>query len=48
MIGIGAVFYVEHARHLFPEPGRGDDEENSLTAAMIPGELHSVHGFEEV
>jgi len=35
-IGIGAVFYVEHTRHLFPEPGEGDAEENSLTRAMIP------------
>lgn len=36
-IGIGAVFYVEHTRHLFPEPGEGlTEEENNLTRAMIP------------
>ena len=36
-IGIGAVFYVEHTRHLFPEPGEAlTDEENNLTRSMIP------------
>ena len=36
-IGIGAVFYVEHTRHLFPEAGEAlTTEENNLTAAMIP------------
>ncbi|KAK4033442.1 Cation/H+ exchanger [Parachaetomium inaequale] len=35
-IGIGAVFYAEHARHLFPEPGEGDTEETDLIRAMIP------------
>ncbi|KAF4591879.1 Sodium/hydrogen exchanger family protein [Ophiocordyceps camponoti-floridani] len=35
-IGAGAVFYVEHTRHLFPEPGKGDGEENDLTSLMIP------------
>ena len=35
-IGIGAVFYAEHARHLFPEPGEGDTEETDLVRAMIP------------
>jgi hypothetical protein len=36
-IGIGAVFYVEHTRHLFPEPGEAfTAEENDLTAAMVP------------
>jgi NhaP-type Na+/H+ or K+/H+ antiporter len=36
-IGIGAVFYVEHTRHLFPEPGEAlTEEENNLTRAMIP------------
>ena len=31
------VFYVEHTRHLFPEPGEAfTDEENNLAAAMIP------------
>lgn len=27
--GIGAVFYLEHTRHLFPELGEGDEEEVS-------------------
>ncbi|GAB1317689.1 hypothetical protein MFIFM68171_07899 [Madurella fahalii] len=35
-IGIGAVFYVEHTRHLFPELGHGDLEETNLVRAMIP------------
>lgn len=36
--GIGAVFYVEHTRHLFPETGEARTlEEDNLTAAMIPG-----------
>lgn len=35
-IGIGAVFYVEHTRHLFPELGQGDAEETNLVRAMIP------------
>jgi NhaP-type Na+/H+ or K+/H+ antiporter len=35
-IGIGAVFYVEHTRHLFPELGHGDAEETDLVRAMIP------------
>ncbi|PFH62592.1 hypothetical protein XA68_12844 [Ophiocordyceps unilateralis] len=35
-IGAGAVFYVEHTRHLFPEAGKGDTEENDLTKVMIP------------
>ena len=35
--GIGAVFYIEHTRHLFPEQGEGDTEENNLTAVMRPG-----------
>jgi NhaP-type Na+/H+ or K+/H+ antiporter len=35
-IGIGAVFYAEHARHLFPELGEGDAEETDLVRAMIP------------
>ena len=35
--GIGAVFYVEHTRHLFPKSGEAlTDEENNLTAAMGP------------
>lgn len=35
-IGAGAVFYVEHTRHLFPELGQGDAEETNLVRAMIP------------
>ncbi|KAF2836613.1 Na(+)/H(+) antiporter 1 [Patellaria atrata CBS 101060] len=36
-IGIGAVFYVEHTRHLFPKQGTAlTDEEDHLTSAMIP------------
>jgi len=35
-IGIGAVFYVEHTRHLFPEVGQGDVEETDLVRAMVP------------
>jgi NhaP-type Na+/H+ or K+/H+ antiporter len=35
-IGIGAVFYVEHTRHLFPELGHGDEEETNLVRIMIP------------
>ncbi|KAF1974105.1 hypothetical protein BU23DRAFT_638115 [Bimuria novae-zelandiae CBS 107.79] len=36
-IGIGAVFYVEHTRHLFPKAGEAlTDEENNLVAAMVP------------
>lgn len=35
-IGIGAVFYVEHTRHLFPELGEGDTEETDLVRAMVP------------
>lgn len=35
-IGAGAVFYVEHTRHLFPELGEGDEEETALVRAMVP------------
>lgn len=35
-IGAGAVFYVEHSRHLFPKLGKGDEEETNLVKAMIP------------
>ncbi|KAG9195246.1 hypothetical protein G6011_00366 [Alternaria panax] len=36
-IGIGAVFYVEHTRHLFPKPGEAStEEEENLVAAMVP------------
>ncbi|KAK1145066.1 hypothetical protein N8T08_004495 [Aspergillus melleus] len=35
-IGIGAVFYVEHTRHLFPKPGNGDETEAQLMRAIGP------------
>lgn len=35
-IGAGAVFYLEHSRHLFPEAGLGDEEENDLIRAISP------------
>ncbi|KAJ4189936.1 hypothetical protein NW759_016753 [Fusarium solani] len=35
-IGAGAVFYVEHARHQFPELGHGDEEETNLVRLMGP------------
>lgn len=35
-IGAGAVFYLEHTRHLFPEIGDGDEEEENLLRAIGP------------
>lgn len=35
-IGAGAVFYLEHTRHLFPEPGEGDEGETNLIRALGP------------
>jgi NhaP-type Na+/H+ or K+/H+ antiporter len=35
-IGAGAVFYVEHARHLFPHLGEGDEEETNLVRVIGP------------
>ncbi|TQV92944.1 hypothetical protein V2A60_003734 [Cordyceps javanica] len=35
-IGVGAVFYLEHSRHLFPKLGAGDAEETNLTRAIGP------------
>ncbi|CAF3449903.1 unnamed protein product [Fusarium graminearum] len=35
-IGAGAVFYVEHARQLFPQDGEGDEEETNLVRALAP------------
>ena len=35
-IGAGAVFYLEHSRHLFPELGHGDEEETNLVRVMGP------------
>jgi hypothetical protein len=35
-IGIGAVFYLEHARHLVPHEGEGDKEQDDLIRALGP------------
>lgn len=35
-IGIGAVFYLEHAKHLIPHDGEGDAEQNNLFRALNP------------
>lgn len=35
-IGAGAVFYLEHTRHLFPELGEGDAEQTNLVRVMGP------------
>ncbi|KAJ3540986.1 hypothetical protein NM208_g4814 [Fusarium decemcellulare] len=35
-IGVGAVFYLEHMRHLFPHAGEGDEEETNLINALGP------------
>lgn len=35
-IGIGAVFYLEHARHLVPHEGEGDKEQDDLVRALGP------------
>ncbi|KAK8145551.1 hypothetical protein G3M48_004292 [Beauveria asiatica] len=35
-IGAGAVFYLEHSRHLFPTLGEGDEEETNLARAIGP------------
>jgi len=35
-IGAGAVFYLEHSLHLFPELGEGDEEETNLIRAITP------------
>lgn len=35
-IGIGAVFYVEHSRHLIPHIGEGDREFDNLARAIGP------------
>lgn len=42
-IGAGAVFYLEHTRHhLFPELGKGDEEETNLIAAIQPAVMWLV------
>ncbi|KAI5782576.1 Na(+)/H(+) antiporter 1 [Geopyxis carbonaria] len=35
-IGIGAIFYVEHSKHLLPEFASGAEDENSLHEVMTP------------
>jgi hypothetical protein len=35
-IGVGAVFYREHMRHLFPHPENADQEENDMLAIIGP------------
>ncbi|KAF4445777.1 hypothetical protein F53441_10526 [Fusarium austroafricanum] len=35
-IGVGAVFYLEHIRHLFPHPEDADQEETDLLNALGP------------
>ncbi|PMB65577.1 Na(+)/H(+) antiporter 1 [Beauveria bassiana] len=35
-IGAGAVFYLEHSKHLFPKLGEGDEEETNLARAIGP------------
>jgi NhaP-type Na+/H+ or K+/H+ antiporter len=36
-LGIGAVYYVEHIRHLFPKPSEATtEEEENLVAAIVP------------
>ncbi|KAI1035348.1 hypothetical protein LB504_006110 [Fusarium proliferatum] len=35
-IGVGAVFYLEHMKHLFPHPEDADQEERDLLAALGP------------
>lgn len=35
-IGIGAVFYVEHTRHLIPKLGESDQEHDDLLRALPP------------
>ncbi|OAA55080.1 Na(+)/H(+) antiporter 1 [Cordyceps fumosorosea ARSEF 2679] len=35
-IGAGAVFYLEHSKHLFPKLGEGDEEETNLARASGP------------
>lgn len=34
--GIGAIFFAEHTRTLFPELGEGDEEEFNLIASLTP------------
>lgn len=35
-VGAGAVFYLEHSRHLFPKLSEGDEEETNLARAIGP------------
>jgi sodium/hydrogen antiporter len=38
-IGVGAVYYLEHTRHLFFQPERTDEEAERMLAALGPGTL---------
>ena len=38
-IGAGAVFYLEHTRHLFPELEKADEGETNLLRAIGPGKI---------
>lgn len=39
-VGVGAIFFAEHTRELFPELGEGDEEETKLIAALIPSKYN--------
>jgi NhaP-type Na+/H+ or K+/H+ antiporter len=43
-IGIGAVFYVEHTRHLVPKAGEGDQEMDDMIRAL-PGAIYFLVVF---
>lgn len=39
-VGVGAIFFAEHTRELFPELGEGDEEETNLIAALTPSKYN--------
>ncbi|KFH45981.1 Na(+)/H(+) antiporter-like protein [Hapsidospora chrysogenum ATCC 11550] len=43
-IGIGAVFYVEHTRHLIPKAGEADEELDNMIRAL-PGTIYFLVVF---
>jgi len=43
-IGIGAVFYVEHTRHIVPKPGESDSEFDNMIRAL-PGTIYFLVVF---
>ncbi|KAG9251059.1 Sodium/hydrogen exchanger family-domain-containing protein [Emericellopsis atlantica] len=43
-IGIGAVFYVEHTRHIVPKPGEADSEFDNMIRAL-PGTIYFLVVF---